>query len=71
MSKMEIWEFILLILGIFSLIHYISYSLYRYRNYYKFVSGLYEESSSIEIIRIIELGIIIVNAGVWLYKILF
>lgn len=68
---MKLWEFILLILGKISLIHYISYSLFRYKNYDKFVLGIYKEKSSIAVIRFIEFGIIIVNVGVWLYKILF
>ncbi len=68
---MKLWEFILLILGALSLVHYISYSVFRYKNYAKFVFGIYKEKSSIAVIRFIEFGIIIVNAGVWLYKILF
>lgn len=68
---MRLWEFILLILGALSLVHYISYSVFRYKNYDKFVLGIYKEESSIGVIRLIEFCIVIVNAGVWLYKILF
>lgn len=68
---MNLYEFLLLILGIFSLIHYISYSLFRYNNMMYFITGVYKENGSIPLIRFIEFIIILVNIGLWVYKLLF
>jgi len=68
---MNVFEFILLILGVFSMIHYISYSLYRYKNYKYFVLGVLKENSNIYVIRVIEFVIILINIAVWIYKLLF
>ena len=58
---MKLYEFILLILGIFSLINYIIYSLL----------GVYKENPNIVLIRIIEFAIILINIALWVYKLLF
>ena len=68
---MKIYEFILLILGIVSLIHYIRYSLFRYNNMMYFITGVYQESGSIPLIRFIEFIIILINIALWIYKLLF
>lgn len=68
---MKLYEFILLILGIFSLIHYISYSLYRWKNLEYFILGVYKEDPNIALIRIIEAVIILINIALWVYKLLF
>ena len=68
---MKLYEFILLILGVFSLIHYISYSLYRYRNIEYFIFGVYKENPNVYIIRVVEIILIIINIGIWFYKLLF
>ena len=68
---MNIFEFILLILGIFSLIHYISYSLFRVKNYVAFATGIYKENQNVYVIRFVELLIILINIGLWIYKLLF
>lgn len=68
---MKLYEFILLILGIFSLIHYVSYSLYRFKNMEYFILGVYKENPNVALIRIIELVIILINIALWVYKLLF
>jgi hypothetical protein len=70
-TEMNVFEFILLILGVFSMIHYISYSLYRCKNYKYFVLGVLKENSNIYVIRVIEFVIILINIAVWIYKLLF
>ena len=68
---MNVFEFILLILGIFSLIHYISYSLFRAKNYIAFATGIYKENQNVYLIRTVELALVLINIGIWIYKLIF
>ena len=68
---MKVYEFILLVLGIASLIHYIRYSLFRYNNMMYFITGVYKENESIPLIRFIEFIIISINIALWVYKLFF
>lgn len=66
---MKLYEFIFLIFGIISLIDYVRYSLFRYKN--QAILSITGEPDYIVKKRFIEVILIIITAGIFVHKIIF